>query len=243
MSKSDLFIRDVQATVGAAEDGDPGPETWRKWTAYKASHPETVLPGLSGPTWKWADAFLNWVQPLPKHEGASPICSSGFVDDKGVGPNQARYKSRVKRYGADYPKLGHLGGDYLYRWDHRGPPPPTLFERHFYCPPVPVYAMGPGVVEYGKWKHNRFMVKIVHGELPGFGFCVTWSVHHAELLVKAGDTVEAGQQIAVAGDTGARGAPHVHQEIWRWQAGEKATRRGAPIDPELVIPHLRVLEP
>jgi hypothetical protein len=220
------------------KSGKVGPLTVRK--------AEEVVKAHFAATGAYAGAFTGWVHCLGSVDGVLPYMSSGYVDHDGNGPNQARYKSGVKR-GLRYP--GHLGCDFVYRWNHRGPRPPTLFEKHFYCPPVPVYAMGPGKVVYAKlldvheqYGGDRWAINIYHGELPGFGHCNTWSVHHREVHVKAGDWVEAGQVIATAGDTGAPGAPHVHQEIWQWQTGEFFRRHTDTVDPAPIIANFRIIE-
>ncbi|KKM68004.1 hypothetical protein LCGC14_1465430 [marine sediment metagenome] len=191
------------------------------------------------------NVFEGWVNCLPsiKFNGYlfNPYMSSGFVDDHGDGPNQERYKRNVKKYGADHPRLGHLGNDWLYRWNHIGPNPVTLFERHFFCPEVEVFAMGPGEVQYAKWEHNRWKIKIYHGYIEGFGYCVTWSTHHKEVHVEAGDHVKAGTVIATAGDTGARGAPHVHQDILRWQENQVGTHRTLAVDPFPLMKKFKLL--
>lgn len=39
--------------------------------------------------------------------------------------------------------------------------------------------------------------------------------HNAQLLVKSGDRVEAGQTVALSGSTGRSTGPHLHFELWR----------------------------
>ncbi len=50
--------------------------------------------------------------------------------------------------------------------------------------------------------------------------------HASRLLVQVGDTVQAGQVIALTGSTGRSTAPHLHFEI---------RRRGLPVDPSSII--------
>ncbi len=210
----------AQSDRGLLTDGKFGGESAREFI-HQDPNPDSA---------DLAKVFADWVHPLPGWKRADgvvvkPYMSSGFVDNNGVGPNQDRYRHTGR---------GHLGNDYDYRWDRKGQRPSVLFDRVFYCPPVPVYAMGPGVVEYAKlldvsdyWGGDRWAVLIYHGKLEGFGYCSTWSVHHKEVHVEAGDVVTAGTIVATAGDTGCKGAPHVHQELWRWQeADEGGTKSG-----------------
>ena len=54
----------------------------------------------------------------------------------------------------------------------------------------------------------------------------TWHGHLSERMVKAGDTVHAGQIIGLGGDTGRSTGPHLHYEM-RYS--------GQPFDPERLI--------
>jgi murein DD-endopeptidase MepM/ murein hydrolase activator NlpD len=74
-----------------------------------------------------------------------------------------------------------------------------------------VYATGAGVVT---WSGERFgygkLVEVDHG-----GGLKTRYAHCQELLVKEGDVVTRGQQIAVLGSSGRSTGPHVHYEVLR----------------------------
>ena len=54
--------------------------------------------------------------------------------------------------------------------------------------------------------------------------------HNSVLLVRTGDSVEAGQEIARVGDTGRATAPHLHFEV---------RRRDTPQDPLQFLPSLK----
>lgn len=74
------------------------------------------------------------------------------------------------------------------------------------------------------------------GEKGGYGLCVdvahaggyvTRYAHNSELCVRTGQSVEAGELLALSGSTGNSTGPHVHFEI----------RRGEQIfDPLLLLP-------
>lgn len=74
-----------------------------------------------------------------------------------------------------------------------------------------VFATGAGVVT---WSGERYgygkLIEIDHG-----GGLKTRYGHCAELLVKEGDVVTRGQQIAKLGSTGRSTGPHVHYEVLR----------------------------
>jgi murein DD-endopeptidase MepM/ murein hydrolase activator NlpD len=75
----------------------------------------------------------------------------------------------------------------------------------------PVVAVAAGIVTYAG-KHGGYgnLVQINHGN----GF-VTRYGHNSKVLVKVGDTVSKGQEIALMGSTGRSTGPHVHFEVWR----------------------------
>lgn len=74
-----------------------------------------------------------------------------------------------------------------------------------------VYATGAGVVT---WSGERYgygkLIEIDHG-----GGLKTRYAHCKELLVKEGDVVTRGQEIAILGSTGRSTGPHVHYEVLR----------------------------
>jgi murein DD-endopeptidase MepM/ murein hydrolase activator NlpD len=74
-----------------------------------------------------------------------------------------------------------------------------------------VYATGAGVVTWSgeRWGYGK-LVEIDHG-----GGLKTRYAHCQELLVKEGDVVTRGQQIAILGSTGRSTGPHVHYEVLR----------------------------
>ncbi len=74
----------------------------------------------------------------------------------------------------------------------------------------PVNAVADGVVSYsGTRSGYGKVVEIDHGN----GY-VTRYAHNSRLLVRAGDLVRAGQQVAKAGSTGRSTGAHVHFEVW-----------------------------
>lgn len=72
---------------------------------------------------------------------------------------------------------------------------------------IPVYAMAEGKVIIARYEPAGYgnVVVIDHGS----GFATLYG-HNNQLLVKTGDTVEAGQEIALSGSTGRSTGPHVH---------------------------------
>jgi len=47
-----------------------------------------------------------------------------------------------------------------------------------------------------------------------YGYTTLYA-HNRRNLVKVGDIVERGQQIAVMGSSGSSTGPHVHYEVWK----------------------------
>jgi murein DD-endopeptidase MepM/ murein hydrolase activator NlpD len=94
----------------------------------------------------------------------------------------------------------------------------------------PVMAVGDGVVTYaGRRAGYGNVVEVDHGN----GY-VTRYAHNSRLVVRVGDLVRSGQQIAKAGSTGRSTGAHVHFEVWennrvvnpRKFLGEKGVKRG-----------------
>ena len=95
----------------------------------------------------------------------------------------------------------------------------------------PVMAVAEGVVSFAGVKGGYGnVVDVDHGN----GY-VTRYAHNSRLVVKAGDLVRAGQEVAKAGSTGRSTGAHVHFEVWRtatWStrassSATAATRRSA----------------
>ena len=75
---------------------------------------------------------------------------------------------------------------------------------------TPVYATREGKVVFAGWEGNLgWTVEIQHE----MGFKTLYGHNRAELAVRTGDMVKAGQRIAYASDTGRATGPHVHYEI------------------------------
>ena len=87
---------------------------------------------------------------------------------------------------------------------------------------TPVHAAGEGKVAFaGSWILTGNTVVIEH--LPGV---YSMYFHLNELLVKAGEMVEEGQQIGTVGMTGLATGPHLHWEV---------TVAGVPVSPEQLV--------
>ncbi|WNC59453.1 M23 family metallopeptidase [Thermosynechococcus sp. QS41] len=75
---------------------------------------------------------------------------------------------------------------------------------------TPIYAAAAGVVTYSQWNSGGFgnLVEIRHADGT-----LTLYAHNHRNLVRMGQYVEQGQQIAEMGSTGRSTGPHVHFEI------------------------------
>lgn len=78
---------------------------------------------------------------------------------------------------------------------------------------TPIFASMDGVVSKAGW--NAIAGRTGIGAFLGHdGNRNTYYGHLSRLLVKVGDTVKAGQQIALSGNTGRSTGPHLHFETW-----------------------------
>ena len=92
------------------------------------------------------------------------------------------------------------------------------------CPTgTPVKAAGAGIVEYaGYWPSEAYWrttgmgygntVWILHGYFQGEPLFTVYA-HNSEILVEQGQVVQAGDIIAMSGESGAGTGPHVHFEV------------------------------
>lgn len=82
----------------------------------------------------------------------------------------------------------------------------------------PIHAMGDGVISFsGERAGYGLMVEITHES-----GLVTRYAHTSAILVKVGDRVKKGQEIALVGSTGRSTGPHLHFEV---------VRNGVAVDP------------
>jgi murein DD-endopeptidase MepM/ murein hydrolase activator NlpD len=83
---------------------------------------------------------------------------------------------------------------------------------------TPIYAAGDGMVTAAEQTHDYGnIVKINHGS-----GLETRYAHTSKILVKVGQRVVKGQEIALVGSTGRSTGPHLHYEI---------RLNGSPLDP------------
>jgi murein DD-endopeptidase MepM/ murein hydrolase activator NlpD len=75
---------------------------------------------------------------------------------------------------------------------------------------TPIFAAAPGVVDYADWNAGGYgyLVDIRHPDGS-----LTRYAHNNRLLVREGQKVRQGQQIAEMGSTGYSTGPHLHFEI------------------------------
>jgi murein DD-endopeptidase MepM/ murein hydrolase activator NlpD len=92
---------------------------------------------------------------------------------------------------------------------------------------TPVYAAAAGSVIYSGDQVRGYGNMVVLKHADGL---VTVYAHNSRLLVRVGDTVTLGQEIARVGDTGRSTAPHLHFEV---------RRRDTPVDPIPFLPALQ----
>jgi murein DD-endopeptidase MepM/ murein hydrolase activator NlpD len=97
---------------------------------------------------------------------------------------------------------------------------------------TPVIAPRAGLVKFvGFQRGGAGHYVVLHGEAEDLDFAFM-HLRSGTILVKEGQTVATGQQLAEVGATGDATGPHLHFEIWKgaWEEG------GVPIDP---LPFLR----
>ena len=107
--------------------------------------------------------------------------------------------------GYKYPAQGTLTSGYGWRWGrmHRGIDVAAPIG-------TPIVAAAPGVIEYSGWNSGGYgnMVEVRHPDGS-----MTRYAHNSRNLVRVGQQVAQGEQIAEMGSTGYSTGPHVHFEI------------------------------
>ena len=107
--------------------------------------------------------------------------------------------------GYRYPAQGTLTSGYGWRWGrmHRGIDVAAPIG-------TPIVAAAPGVIEYSGWNSGGYgnMVEVRHPDGS-----MTRYAHNSRNLVRVGQNVAQGEQIAEMGSTGYSTGPHVHFEI------------------------------
>lgn len=83
---------------------------------------------------------------------------------------------------------------------------------------APVLATADGIVSVAGYAAGNGKVVVVE---HGHGFSTVYA-HNDQIVVRAGQTVKRGDQIAAAGATGTATGVHVHYEVWH---------RGRPVNP------------
>jgi lysostaphin len=123
-----------------------------------------------------------------------------------------------------WPAKGVLTSGYGWRWGrmHRGID---------IAAPVgtPIYASAAGVVEKAGWNKGGYGILVDIRHTDG---SLTRYAHNSRILVRAGQEVRQGQQIAEMGSTGFSTGPHSHFEI-------HASGKGA-VNPIAMLPNNRI---
>jgi murein DD-endopeptidase MepM/ murein hydrolase activator NlpD len=156
---------------------------------------------------------------LPEPESAAPPAPPVVGQPQPMAQTEAKEKQAPLRWPVAAPKVTSRFGK---RWGRphegidMGAPIGT-----------PVYAAAAGSVIYSGDQVRGYgnMIVLKHDE-----GLVTVYAHNSRLLVRAGEQVVVGQEIARVGDTGRSTAPHLHFEV---------RRRDVPVDPMPFLPTLK----
>jgi murein DD-endopeptidase MepM/ murein hydrolase activator NlpD len=144
-------------------------------------------------------------------------CNSSLSSHKKVDSADFSKKQKISCQQFIWPVQGIITSGYGWRWGRMHKGIDIAGETG-----TPIVAAADGVVTeigwddgYGNW------VEVVHGDRE------TFYGHNERNLVKKGEKVSQGQQIAVLGNTGRSTGPHVHLEL---------VIRGQLVDPMLFFP-------
>ncbi len=141
------------------------------------------------------EAYESVIQPRMVSPELPPLAS----------PDTYLPKGSAVFAGYIWPSQGELTSGYGWRWGrmHRGID---------IAGPIgtPIVAAAPGVVTYARWNEGGYgnLVEITHPDGS-----ITLYAHNDRILVREGQEVDQGQQVAEMGSTGFSTGPHLHFEI------------------------------
>lgn len=141
------------------------------------------------------EAYESVIQPRMVSPELPPLAS----------PDTYLPKGSAAFAGYIWPAQGELTSGYGWRWGrmHRGID---------VAGPIgtPIVAAAPGVVTYARWNEGGYgnLVEVTHPDGS-----ITIYAHNDRILVREGQEVEQGQQVAEMGSTGFSTGPHLHFEI------------------------------
>ncbi|MBP0007300.1 MULTISPECIES: peptidoglycan DD-metalloendopeptidase family protein [unclassified Roseofilum] len=168
---------------------------------YRSSSPSTPQTPASGAGQNVAVAPLG---PDAYDPSKLPIGEMVSPEVPPLAPSE-RYLPGDRMNGYIWPAQGVFTSGYGWRWGrmHRGID---------IAGPIgtPIFAAAPGVVDYSDWNSGGYgyLVDIRHPDGS-----LTRYAHNNRLLVRKGQKVRQGQQIAEMGSTGYSTGPHLHFEI------------------------------
>ncbi|HIK28517.1 MAG: peptidoglycan DD-metalloendopeptidase family protein [Oscillatoriaceae bacterium SKW80] len=141
------------------------------------------------------EAFESVIQPRMVSPELPPLAS----------PDNYLPKGSAVFTGYIWPAKGVLTSGYGWRWGR-------MHKGIDIAGPVgtPIVAAAPGVITYARWNEGGYgnLVEITHPDGS-----VTLYAHNDRILVREGQEVEQGQQVAEMGSTGFSTGPHLHFEI------------------------------
>ncbi|MEO0457242.1 MAG: peptidoglycan DD-metalloendopeptidase family protein [Cyanobacteria bacterium P01_A01_bin.114] len=213
------------AAVGGAESGDSvdvavvNPEFQNRLSGSATDLTVSAASPSSGESIEATrpDPQLLAAAPLNPEVYAPPAVSPGtgqvVSPDMPVLPDSEEYLPDTPNYfnGYIWPTHGTVTSGYGWRWGrmHRGVD---------VAGPVgtPIVASAPGVIERSGWNSGGYgnLVEIRHADGS-----MTRYAHNSRLLVRPGQQVSQGQQIAEMGSTGYSTGPHLHFEVHLPQQG------------------------
>lgn len=169
---------------------------WLSAGCHPSRPPARPSPNAAG-----APGMLSWATEAGQGNTFASTAGHGGAEGEGGGPSARRlrwplqYVQIISGYGPRWGRV-HEGIDLV---------APTG---------TPVLAAASGEVVYSGNRIRGYgnMVVVKHeGEL------MTVYAHNSVLLVKAGDRVDAGQAVALSGQSGRASGPHLHFEVRRGQ--------------------------